>query len=142
MLIALGELSLEILDKWLHRKKKEGKDEPIRFSVFVRKAEMEIDDLIRRNKNWFSELPYGGAMTKEAARQLEVEKRAVWRRVIYDAERSKLPALRWETSHDENVCSECAKQDSRIFYREDYDLLNQIKMHVGCRCNLVPVRNL
>ena len=133
---------MNILDKWIHRKTKKEEGEPIRFSVFVTNAETEIDDLIRRNKNWFSELPYGGAMTREAARQLEIEKRAVWRRVIYDAKRSMLPALKWETSHDKKVCSECARLDGRVYYREEYDLLNDIKMHVGCRCNLVPVRNV
>ena len=133
---------MKILDKWIHRKTKKEGGEQIPFSVFVRNAETEIDDLIRRNSRWFSELPYGGAMTKEAARQLEIEKRAVWRRVIYDAGRSMLPALKWETSHDEKVCSECAKQDGRVFHIKEYDLLNDIKMHVGCRCNLVPVRNV
>ncbi|MBI4773038.1 MAG: hypothetical protein HY788_02460 [Deltaproteobacteria bacterium] len=66
----------------------------------------------------------------------------MWRRVIYDAGRSNLPALKWEASHDEKVCSECAKHDGRVFYGHEYDLLNQLKMHVGCRCNLMPVRNV
>jgi len=133
---------LNILDKWIHRKTKKEEGEQIPFLVFMRNAETEIDDLIRQNKSWFSELPYGGAMTKEAALKIEIEKRAVWRRVIYDAKRSLLPALKWETSQDEKVCSECAKQDGHVYYRKEYDLLNDINMHVGCRCNLVPVRNV
>lgn len=104
-------------------------------------AALEIDDLISKNPNWYSELPYFGPMGPDEARKLEIEKRALWRRVIYDAGRSKLAALRWETSKDNKVCPECREYEDRIFFFNEYNQLNLISMHVGCRCNLVPVRD-
>ena len=96
--------------------------------------------MIRENPKWFQELPYVGAMSKEAARKLEIEKRAMWRRIIYDAKRSNLPALRWDCSKDERVCLQCAELCGQVFQFEDYERLDAIRMHVGCRCNLTPVR--
>ena len=79
-------------------------------------------------------------MSLEAAKTFEIEKRALWRRIIYDARRTKLPGLKWETRGDAKVCPDCQKMEGRIFSLEEYDGLNQKVMHIGCRCNLVSVR--
>ncbi len=129
------------MQKILPKKTKKEGSAHMPFEAFVEQARNEIDTMIQEDPKWFSGLPYGGAMTREQARNLEVEKRALWRRVIYDAKRSKLPGLRWETSRDERVCAECAALEGRVFRLNEYDLLNDIRMHVGCRCNLIPVRS-
>jgi SPP1 gp7 family putative phage head morphogenesis protein len=110
------------------------------FLDFLKDAQTEMEGLMAQDKDWFYHLPYKGAMSKETAKDLEIEKRAIWRRVIYDAKRTKLAGLRWETRGDELVCPDCQKMDGRIFPLEEYDTLNQTVMHLGCRCNLVSVR--
>jgi SPP1 gp7 family putative phage head morphogenesis protein len=99
-----------------------------------------MEELMDREPRWFYSLPYAGAMSMEKAKELEIEKRALWRRVIHDAQRTQLAGLRWETRGDDRVCPECQKMESRIFSFNEYDKLNQIIMHIGCRCNLVTVR--
>jgi hypothetical protein len=128
--------------KFWKREKKEA-ESPAKlqsFLDFLNAARVEIEGLLAQDADWFYHLPYKGAMSKEAAKDFEIEKRAIWRRVIYDAKRTKLTGLRWETRCDDLVCAECQKMESRIFSLEEYDALNQRVMHLGCRCNLVPVR--
>lgn len=128
------------------KREKEKKDGPspggnISFSEFIVKARVEMEGLMNQDTDWFYHLPYKGAMSLEAAKELEIEKRAFWRRVIYDAKRTKLTGLRWETRGDDLVCTDCQKMEGRIFSLEEYDSLNQKIMHIGCRCNLVSVRD-
>ncbi|MEW6187572.1 MAG: hypothetical protein AB1585_17725 [Thermodesulfobacteriota bacterium] len=111
------------------------------FLDFIKEARVEMETLMEKEPRWFYHLPYGGAMSLEKAKELEIEKRALWRRVIHDAKRSRLTGLRWETRGDDLVCSECQKMASRIFPLNEYDKLNRIVMHIGCRCNLVSVRD-
>lgn len=127
------------------KREKEKKDDPftrgnISFLDFIVKAREEMEGLMNQDRDWFYHLPYKGAMSLEAAKELEIEKRAFWRRVIYDAKRTKLTGLRWETRGDDLVCTDCQKLEGRIFSLEEYDSLNQKIMHIGCRCNLVTVR--
>ena len=110
------------------------------FLDFLEDAVIEVDELIRKHPDWHRNLPYRARMSPEEAREFEIEKRAIWRRVIYDAKRSNLPALRWETSGDERVCERCRKFEGRVYTFDEYDEINQIQMELGCRCNLVPVR--
>jgi hypothetical protein len=110
------------------------------FLDFMTAAQEEMEGLMAKDAEWFYHLPYKGAMSREAAKELEIEKRAIWRRVIYDAKRTKLTGLRWETRSDDLVCPECRKMEGQVFSFEEYDTLNQKVMHIGCRCNLVSVR--
>ena len=110
------------------------------FLEFLDEARTEMEALMSQDQDWFYHLPYKGAMSKETAKELEIEKRAIWRRVIYDAKRTKLAGLRWETRGDELVCPDCQKMEGRIFSLAEYDDLNQRVMHLGCRCNLVSFR--
>ena len=119
-----------------------GEEKVRSFAVFLSEAGEEIEKLIDANPNWYEELPYTGKLPPEEARALEIEKRALFRRVIYDAARTQLPGLKWEASRDAKVCPECRDLDNRIFPLSAYDQLNQMVMHTGCRCNLIPVRNL
>jgi hypothetical protein len=110
------------------------------FKDFIETAALEMDGLLAKDPAWYHNLPYSGAMSVKEARLFEIEKRAMWRRVIYDAGRSKLAGLKWETRGDNKVCPDCQRMDGRIFSLEEYDSLNRMVMHVGCRCNLVSVR--
>jgi hypothetical protein len=107
---------------------------------FLQAAEQEIDRLIAADDDWFAKLPYGGAMDPKEARGFEIEKRAMWRRVIYDADRSDLPALRWSTRNDDLVCPRCREFEGRVFARSEFDDLAALQMHLGCRCELIPER--
>jgi hypothetical protein len=110
------------------------------FQDFLKAARLEMEGLMEQDPKWFYHLPYQGAMSLEKAKNLEIEKRAFWRRVIYDAHRTQLTGLRWETRSDNLVCPDCQKMEGRIFLMKEYDALNQMVMHIGCRCNLVSVR--
>jgi SPP1 gp7 family putative phage head morphogenesis protein len=126
-------------------RKKDKAPEPQRgegrnFKEFINAAAVEISGLISREEDWYHHLPYAGAMSMEEARNFEIEKRALWRRVIYDAQRTRLAGLKWETRGDAKVCPDCQKMDGRIFALEEYEGLNRMVMHIGCRCNLVSVR--
>jgi hypothetical protein len=128
---------------WIRKKEKSsdlGKAEEKRFKDFMDAAVLELEGLMAQDPGWYYTLPYAGGMSPEKAKAFETEKRALWRRVIYDARRTKLPGLKWETRGDTKVCPECQKMEGRIFPLEDFDGLNQKVMHVGCRCILVPVR--
>jgi hypothetical protein len=116
--------------------KAEGKN----FKDFIDAAVVEIEGLLAGEPEWYRNLPYSGAMSVQEAKDFEIEKRALWRRVIYDARRTKLAGLKWETRGDAKVCPDCQRMEGRIFSLEEYDGLNQRIMHVGCRCNLVSVR--
>jgi hypothetical protein len=110
------------------------------FSDFIKAAQLEMEGLMVKDPKWFYNLPYKGAMSLEKAKALEIEKRAIWRRVIFDAHRTQLTGLRWETRCDDLVCSDCQKMEGRIFSLKEFETLNQTVMHIGCRCNLVSVR--
>jgi hypothetical protein len=110
------------------------------FQDFLKASHLEMEGLMVQDPQWYHHLPYRGAMSLEKAKSLEIEKRAVWRRVIYDARRTQLTGLRWETRCDDLVCPDCQKMENRIFSFGEYDLLNETVMHVGCRCILVSVR--
>jgi SPP1 gp7 family putative phage head morphogenesis protein len=128
---------------WRSKKEKSSetpKAEGKSFRDFFNHAAVEVEGLMARTPGWYHTLPYSGAMSVEEAKNFEVEKRALWRRVIYDAQRTRLPGLKWETRGDAKVCPDCQKQDGRIFSLEEYESLNQMVMHIGCRCNLVTVR--
>ena len=128
---------------WSRKKEKtseSGKTEGKSFKDFMDAALVEMEGLMAQDPRWYYNLPYTGAMSLEEAKNFETEKRALWRRVIYDARRTKLPGLKWETRGDAKVCPECQKMEGRIFSLEEYDGLNQRMMHIGCRCNLVSVR--
>ena len=128
---------------WSRKKDKtpeSGKAEGKSFKEFVDAASLEMEGLMAQDPKWYHTLPYTGAMSQEEAKNFEIEKRALWRRVIHDARRTKLPGLKWETRGDSKVCPECLKMEGRIFSLEEYDGLNQRVMHIGCRCNLVSVR--
>ena len=116
--------------------KAEGKS----FKDFFDDAAVELEGLMAREPGWYHSLPYSGAMSVEEAKHFEIEKRALWRRVIHDAQRTRLAGLKWETRGDAKVCPDCQKMDGRIFSLSEYESLNQMVMHVGCRCNLVSVR--
>jgi SPP1 gp7 family putative phage head morphogenesis protein len=122
------------------QKESERPEETKSFLEFLKAARLEIEGLMAQEADWFRNLPYQGAMSVEEARNFEVEKRALWRRVIFDAKRSRLSGLRWETRGDARVCPDCQKMEGRIFSLEEYDALNKEVMHLGCRCNLVSVR--
>ena len=104
-------------------------------------ATLEIDQMIAQNGDWFAELPYKGAMSRDQAREFEIEKRALWRRIIAEAQtREELKGLRWTTRGDGLVCSECQALEGRLFRREDLPELAKLSMHLGCRCELRPER--
>jgi hypothetical protein len=128
---------------WSRKKEKtseSGKAEGKSFKDFMDDALVEMEGLMAQDQRWYYNLPYTGAMSLEEAKTFETEKRALWRRVIYDARRTKLPGLKWETRGDAKVCPDCQKMEGRIFSLEQYQELNQRIMHIGCRCNLVSVR--
>jgi SPP1 gp7 family putative phage head morphogenesis protein len=128
---------------WSRKKEKtseSGKAGGNTFKDFIEAAVLEMEGLMAQDLRWYYTLPYTGAMSLEEAKTFEIEKRALWRRVIYDARRTKLPGLKWETRGDAKVCPDCQKMEGRIFSLEEYDGLNQRVMHIGCRCNLVSVR--
>jgi hypothetical protein len=129
---------------WKREKEKKGKrndGECKSFLEFLKAGRSEIERLIALDPDWFYHLPYQGAMSLEEARDLEIEKRAIWRRVIHDAQRTQLTGLRWETRNEGLVCPECRKMEGRVFSLEEYEELNRMVMHIGCRCNLVSVRD-
>lgn len=104
-------------------------------------AAQEIDQLIAQDSNWFVGLPYRGAMSRDQARDFEIEKRALWRRIIAEAEtRDELKGLRWTTRGDDLVCPECRSQEGRLFTRAELAELAALSMHLGCRCELSPER--
>lgn len=114
---------------------------PPSMAELVASAAREIDGLIARDEGWFHGLPYKGAMSREQAREFEIEKRALWRRIIAEAEaRDELKGLRWTTRGDDLVCPECQALEGRIFVRAELSELAALSMHLGCRCELTPER--
>ncbi len=128
---------------WSRKKEKtseSGKTEGKSFKEFIDAAAVEMESLMAQDPTWYDTLPYTGAMSLEETKNFEIEKRALWRRIIYDARRSRLPGLKWENRGDSKVCPECQKMEGRIFSLEEYDGLEQRIRHIGCRCHLVSVR--
>ena len=79
-------------------------------------------------------------MSPQEAKEFEIDKRAVWKRVIYDALRENLDGLIWTTRGDGLVCQECAELEGRLFKNEQFDELEEMPQHLGCRCELIPYR--
>ena len=107
---------------------------------FFAQAKREINGLISLEPNWYLRLPYQGGMGLEDALMFEIEKRAIWRRVIFDAGRGDIAGLAWNTRGDDLVCDKCKALEGRRFLREDLPELESMVMHVGCRCELIPFR--
>jgi hypothetical protein len=110
------------------------------MAEIVTQAQREIDAQIAQDPDWYRHLPYQGGMSPEQAREFEIEKRAMWRRVIYDAGRGDIWGLCWSTRGDHLVCPHCREQEGRRFAQEQLDQLAAVPMHLGCRCELLPVR--
>jgi hypothetical protein len=114
---------------------------PPSMAELIKSATQEIDQLIAQDNDWFVGLPYSGAMSRDDARDFEIEKRALWRRIIAEAEtRDELKGLRWTTRGDELVCSECQSMEGRLFKRAELSELAAVRIHLGCRCELAPER--
>lgn len=114
---------------------------PPSMAELMKAATKEIDGLIAKDGGWFAKLPYRGAMSRDQAREFEIEKRALWRRLIAEAlARPELKGLRWTTRGDELVCPNCQAQEGRLFTRPELAELAGFSMHLGCRCELTPER--
>ncbi len=114
---------------------------PPSMAELTAQAAQEIDGLIAQDPEWFAKLPYSGAMSQEQAREFEIEKRALWRRIIAEAGlRDELKGLRWTTRGDELVCPQCRSLEGRLFTRAELPELAALSMHLGCRCELTPER--
>ncbi|KMY68804.1 hypothetical protein AAU61_04205 [Desulfocarbo indianensis] len=126
------------------RQKKRPASEPTlppSMAEFMKAASYEIDGLIAQDPDWYAKLPYGGAMSREEAREFEIEKRALWRRIIAEAfAHRELKGLRWITRGDDLVCPECRLWDGHLFSRDNLPELTALCMHLGCRCELKPER--
>ena len=137
-------IAMSVLSKILSREDRDSRKSSSAghktFLDFLKTAAEEIDQLIKENPGWYRELPYRAPMSPEQAREFEIEKRAVWRRVIYDAKRSKLTALRWECTNDAKSSDFCSDFHGKVFLLSEYERLDNIRMPIGCRCILVPER--
>ena len=128
--------------KWLFNRLKKSPlpAAPLTMADFLAQAQGEVDQQIAQDSDWFSHLPYQGGMSQAQAREFEIEKRAMWRRVIHDAGRGDIWGLCWTTRGDGLVCPSCREQEGRRFPKDHLDLLAATLMHLGCRCELIPVR--
>ena len=122
----------KILERKQHGSPRKSQSEHKSFFDFLQEAAVEIDGLIRENPNWYSELPYKAPMGREEARELEIEKRAIWRRVIYDAKRSKLAALKWDSSRDDKVCEHCGQHEGKVFFAHNLVFPARVDGDVVC----------
>lgn len=124
------------------RKKAEGEEPlaPLSMAQCLELARAEIEALMAQDPDWYHHLPYTGGMSKEEARQFEIEKRALWKRVIHDARRGDIAGLRWSTRGDALVCEQCRRLEGKVFKQDELKRLEEMVMHLGCRCELVPVR--
>ncbi len=132
---------MSVFAKLLGKKKKPAEELHRSMADFLAEAEAVVDEWIAADPDWFQNLPYAGAMSSDEARRFEIERLATWNRVIFDAGRSKLPGLRWDCRDDEKSCPECRKMHGRIFALTEYDILAAQERHLGCRCELIPVRD-
>ena len=113
---------------------------PLPIEHFLVLAEEEVSRQIKKDPSWYATLPYRGGMNAREAREFEIEKRAIWKRVIFDAGREKLDGLIWTTRGDGLVCPECAELEGRLFKTCQFGELEEIRQHLGCRCELIPYR--
>lgn len=120
-------------------RRKEREPGPVSMAEFFAAAAREVDEQIAAEPDWYRRLPYDG-LGPEAARELEIERRALWRRVIHDAARGDISGLRWTTRGDAKVCDMCRELDQHIFTKGRLGELSRIAVHLGCRCELAPVR--
>jgi hypothetical protein len=130
--------------KWPFGKKRRAGEEPAKVSPLVRlmqEARTEVEAQAAEQPGWFAALPYRGAMSRDQALEFEIEKRALWRRLIQEAgARPEIRALVWTTRRDGLVCPECQAQDGRRFAKEELAALAALPVHLGCRCELVAER--
>ncbi len=110
------------------------------LSELIVEATVEVDRAIAVDATWYQTLPYSGAMSASQAREYEIERLALWRRVIYEAKATKLAGLKWITRNDDLTCPDCLQHHHQLFSLSEYDALAAIPRHLGCRCELVPVR--
>ena len=127
------------------RKKPAGKEQvppeqTFTMPDFFAQARREINGLVSLDPDWYRHLPYQGGMSPEDALMFEIEKRAIWRRVIFDAGRGDIAGLVWATRGDDLVCEKCRALEGRRFMKKDLADLMAMVMHVGCRCELMPIR--
>ncbi|MBI5523290.1 MAG: hypothetical protein HY910_11720 [Desulfarculus sp.] len=129
--------------KWLRDRLKKAPPPaaaPLTMADFLAQAGGEIAREMAQDPDWFRHLPYQGGMSQDQARDFEIEKRAMWRRVIHDAGRGEIWGLMWTTRGDAKVCPTCREQEGRRFAKDQLDQLAAQPVHLGCRCELVPVR--
>lgn len=122
------------------KRKEPEKPEPMSMARCMELARAEIDALMAQDPDWYHHLPYTGGMSKGEARRFEIEKRALWKRVIHDARRGDIAGLRWSTRSDALVCDQCRRLEGKVFKQHELEELAGMVMHLGCRCELVPVR--
>jgi len=125
--------------KWPFARAKAQPSPPLSMADFLAEAAREIDQQIAQDPLWHQHLPYR-SMPPAQARAFEIEKRAIWRRVIHDAGRSEITALVWTTREDDLVCPACRQRQGRRYAKADLGRLAQAPVHLGCRCELAPVR--
>ncbi len=127
--------------KWPFARGRDEKAPPLPRSMadFLAEAAREIDEQIAQDPLWHQHLPYR-SMPPDQARAFEIEKRAIWRRVIHDAGRSEIVALVWTTRADDLVCPACREREGARFAKAELRRLEKAPVHLGCRCELVPVR--
>ena len=125
--------------KWPFVRAKAQPPPPRSMADFLDEAAREIDQQIAQDPLWHQHLPYR-SMPPDRARAFEIEKRAIWRRVIHDAGRSEITALVWTTREDDLVCSACRERQGQRFAKADLRRLAKAPVHLGCRCELMPVR--
>lgn len=111
------------------------------MAEFIKQATREVDGLIKSDGTWYHTLPYSGALSQDKARELEIERSAIWQRVIYDAGRSQLSGLKWDCRMDDLACDDCRARHGQIIGREEFGELAASPRHLGCRCELIPVRD-
>lgn len=133
---------MPLLKLFKRKKSKEPKaDDHRAMADFFAEAEAEIEELIAADKGWYAKLPYPGAVSIEDARQMEIERLAIRNRVIYDAGRSKLAGLKWNCRNDSKSCALCRERHDRVIRAEGFAELAKLPHHLGCRCELMPVRD-
>lgn len=129
-----------MLGRWLRQRSAKAAPPPgpRTMAAFFADAAREIDELIAADRDWYRKLPYQGGLSTQAARDLEIEKRAVWRRVIHEARVRQLAGLVWTTRQDRLVCPECAARHDHFFDQGRLAELEAVRPHLGCRCELSP----
>ena len=125
--------------KWPLARAKTQPPPPRSIADFLAAAALELDAQIAQHPPRHQHLPYR-SMPPDQARAFEIEKRAIWRRVIHDANRGEITALVWTTREDDLVCPACRQRQGRRYARHELGRLAKAPVHLGCRCELMPER--